>query len=138
MNAPEMQLREALAQLLADWDLATWITDPVAVLPERSVKVDGDMPTSIDEFTYLGSPPTTSAGGRANALYRVQFYTRRLGGLGVVEEWAHDLSTHLNEKEYLPNILGISWAWETSRTYFDADTQRRSAVSVVYAFRGRR
>lgn len=92
------------------------------------------MPTTIAEFTYLTSPPTATD-GRADALYRVQFYTRRLG---EVESWASALQARLDHTEYTPNILGISWAQETSRLYFDADTQGREAVACNYSFRGRR
>lgn len=134
-DAPELTLRRALAALLHANALAVYA--PTGTLPARGVKLDGEFPT-IDEFTSLASPPTTADGFRDDVIYRVQFYTRRKGSPIVVERWASDLERLLNRKEYTPNILGISWAWEMNRTYFDKDTQGRVAVAATYGFRGRR
>lgn len=135
-DAPELVLRRALATLLNSWDLAVYA--PSGQLPEKGIDLKGVMPTTVDEFTMLTSPPTTADGGRANALYRVQFFTRRTGSPLTAENWANELRERLDQKEYLPQVLGISWTWETSRQYFDPDTQGRAAVAVTYAFRGRR
>jgi len=135
-DAPELILRRSLATLLHSWSLAVYA--PTGALPENGIKLDKPMPTTVNGFTLLTSPPTSSDGGPADVIYRVQFYTRRTGGLIVVEKWAADLRALLDQKEYLPQVLGISWAWEYSRQYFDADTQGRSAVACNYAFRGRR
>lgn len=141
-DAPEKILRRTLAQLLDDWDLATYA--PTGALPENGVKVTRPMPTTVNGFTMLTSPPPTADGGRADVLYRVQFYTRRantgdkLDSPDLVEAWASALFARLDQKEYLPQVLGISWAWEYSRLYFDPDTQGRAAVACNYAFRGRR
>lgn len=132
-DAPELILRRALAQLLDDWGLAVYT--PTGALPERGVKTRPPMPTTLDEFTLLTSPPTTADGGRGNVLYRVQFFTYRHGD---AEQWGSDLFARLDQTEYLPGVLGISWAWETSRLHFDPDTQGRAAVACNYAFRGRR
>lgn len=135
-DAPELLLRKALATLLHGWGLAVYA--PTGQIPENGIKLDRPMPTTVNAFTMLTSPPTTPD-GRADVIYRVQFYTRRAGtGLNPVEAWAADLHARLDQVEYLPNVLGISFAWETSRLYFDPDTQQRSAVAVNYAFRGRR
>lgn len=134
-DAPELVLRRALAALLDTHGLAVY--EPEGALPELGVKLDGEFPT-VDEFTTLASPPTTADGFRDNVVFRVQFYTRRKGSPIVVENWASDLEQLLNRKEYTPNILGISWAWEMSRTYFEKDTQGRVAVAATYGFRGRR
>lgn len=135
MTAPEPLLARTIAQLLAGWDLALY--DPDAPLVERSTRTDGEVPTTIQECTVITALPTVFD-GRADALYRVQVFTRRTGNLPVVQEWAHALHTRLHNTEYTPNILGIAFASETSRLYFDPDTQKRSAVAVTYAFRGRR
>lgn len=135
-DAPELTLRRTLAQLLDDWELAVYA--PAGQIPEKGVEFKGVMPTTVDDVTVLTSPPTTADGGPANVLYRVQFYTRRAGSPLVVEKWATDLFARLDQKEYLPQVLGISWAWEYSRLYFDPDTQGRAAVACNYAFRGRR
>lgn len=141
-DAPEKILRRTLATLLHDWDLAHYA--PTGDLAENGVKLDKPMPTLVNGFTLLTSPPTTADGGRADVLYRVQFYTRRpntenqLDSPSLVETWAADLHARLDQKEYLPQVLGISWAWETSRLYFDPDSQGRAAVACTYAFRGRR
>jgi len=134
-DAPELTLRRALAGLLHANGLAVYA--PTGALPALGVKLDGEFPT-IDEFTTIASPPTTADGFSDNVVYRVQFYTRRKGSPNVAEKWASDLEKLLNRKEYTPNILGISWAWEMSRTYFDKDTQGRVAVAATYGFRGRR
>lgn len=134
-DAPELLLRRALAQLLHANSLAVYA--PTGALPALGVKLDGEFPTAIDEFTAIASPATTSDGFSDNVIYRAQFYTRRLGSPIVAEKWANDLKALLNRKEYTPSILGISWAWEMSRTYFEKDTQGRVAVAVTYGFRGR-
>lgn len=135
-DAPELVLRRTLATFLHTNSLAVYA--PTGTLPAQGVKLDGEFPTSIDEFTTIASPPTTTDGFSDDVIYRAQFYTRRLGSPIVVEEWAGDLERILNRKEYTPNVLEISWAWEMSRTYFDKDTQGRSAVACTYGFRGRR
>ncbi len=134
-DAPELILRRALAQLLHANSLAVYA--PTGALPALGVKLDGEFPTAIDEFTSISSPPTTADGFSDNVVYRAQFFTRRKGSPTVVEKWANDLKGLLHRKEYMPNILGISWAWEMSRTYFEKDTQGRVAVAVTYGFRGR-
>lgn len=134
-DAPELILRRALAVCLDEWGLATY--EPTGAVPELGVKLDGEFPTSVEAFTLLSSPATTFS-GRADALYRVQFYTRRPGSLLVVEQWATHLANQLNMTEYRPNVNGIAWAEEASRLYFDPDTQGRSAVACTYAFTGRR
>lgn len=134
-DAPELILRRTLAGLLHTWGLAVYA--PTGQIPENGVKLDRPLPTTVNAVTLLTSPPTTSD-GRADVLYRVQFYTRRTGGLIPIENWAAELRDRLDQTEYTPNVLGISWAWETSRLYFDPDTQGRAAVACTYAFRGRR
>lgn len=136
-DAPELTLRRTLAGLLDSWGLAEYQPNPGQTFPERGIRLDGVLPTTVKEFTVLSSPPSV-ADGRANMLYRVQFFTRRAGGLTPVENWANALRDRLDQKEYLPSILGISWAWEMSRTYFERDTETHSAVAVTYGFRGRR
>ena len=134
-DAPELLLRRSLAQLLHTNSLAVYT--PSGALQPSGVKLDGEFPT-INEFTSIASPPTTADGFRDDVVYRAQFYTRRLGSPIVVESWAGDLERLLNRTEYTPNILGISWAWEMSRAYFEKDTQGRVAVAATYGFRGRR
>lgn len=134
-DANELILRRALATILHTNSLAVYA--PTGALPALGVKLDGEFPT-VDEFTSISSPPTTADGFSDNAVYRAQFFTRRLGSPIIVETWASALEALLNRKEYTPNILGISWAWEMSRTYFEKDTQSRVAVAVTYGFRGRR
>jgi hypothetical protein len=133
-DAPELILRRTLAQLLHTNALAVYA--PTGALPALGVKLDGEFPT-VDEFTSISSPPTTADGFSDNVVYRAQFFTRRIGSPIVVEKWANDLKGILNRKEYTPSILGISWAWEMSRTYFEKDTQGRVGVAVTYGFRGR-
>jgi hypothetical protein len=133
-DAPELTLRRTVAQLLDDWDLAVYA--PTGPIPALGIRLDGVMPT-IDEFTMISSP-TTVAEGRADCVYRLQFFTRRRAGRNALESWADTLRSHLDRKEYLPNVLGISWAWEASCEIFDADSSGRAAVAANYYFRGRR
>ena len=135
MANPALILNEALAELLHDNGLAVY--KPTGALPERGIKLDGVMPTTINEFTLL-TPQTPLADGRADMTYRVQIFTRRKGSPLQLMEWANDLRAVLDQKAYTPAVLGISWAWEFSATTLDADTQGRSAVAATYMFRGRR
>jgi hypothetical protein len=134
-DAPEIILNHAIAQLLHDNDLAVY--RPTGVIPERGIKLDGVMPTTIDEFTLL-TPLRPIPDGGANMTYRTQIYTRRRGSLLTARAWAADLRTVLDQVECTPNVLGISWSWEFSSIDFDPDTQGRAAVACTYNFRGRR
>ena len=133
-DAPEIVLNRALAQLLYDHDLAVY--QPTGTLPDRGIRIDGVMPV-IDQFTLL-TPLRPVPDGRADMVYRTQVYTRRTGSPLTARQWAADLRAVLDQTEYTPSVLGISWAWEFSALDFDPDTQGRSAVACTYYFRGRR
>lgn len=133
-DAPEIILNRALAQLLHDRGLAVYAT--AGVIPPRGIRLDGVMPL-IDEFTLL-TPLRPLPDGRADMTYRTQIYTRRKGSVLVARNWAADLRAVLDQKEYTPAVLGISWAWEFSGDDYEPDTQGRSAAVATYYFRGRR
>jgi hypothetical protein len=133
-DAPEVILNRALAQLLHDKGLAVYA--PTGPIPDRGIRLDGTMPT-IPQFTLL-TPLRPIPDGRADMTYRTQIYTRRTGSLQTVRQWAADLRAVLDQKEYMPPVLGIGWAWEFSALDFDPDTQGRSAVACTYYFKGRR
>lgn len=134
-DAPEIILNRALAQLLHDHDLAVY--QPVGAIPEKGMRLDGVMPTTVSEFTLL-TPLRPIPDGRANMIYRTQIYTRLQGSPLKARTWAADLRAVLDQKEYTPAVLGISWAFEFSALDFDPDSQGRSAVACTYHFRGRR
>lgn len=134
-DAPEIILNRALAQLLHDNDLAVYA--PTAALPELGIRIDGTMPTTRNEWTLL-SPLRPIPDGRADMTYRTQIYTRRNGPVSVARQWAADLRALLDQTEYTPQVLGISWTWEFSALDFEPDSQGRSAVAATYYFRGRR
>lgn len=134
-DAPEVILNRALAQFLHDRGLA--IYQPVGAIPERGIRTDGVMPTTVDEFTLL-SPLRPIPDGRADMVYRTHVYTRRKGSVLVARNWAADLRAVLDQKEYTPAVLGISWAWEFSGDDHEPDSQGRSAAVATYCFRGRR
>lgn len=134
-DAPEIILNRALAQLLHDADLAVY--KKTGTIPERGIRLDGVMPTTVDEFTLL-TPLRPVPDGRADMTYRMQIFTRCLGSPLVARSWAADLRTLLDQQEYTPAVLGISWAWEFSAMDFEPDSQGRSAVACTYHFRGRR
>lgn len=134
-DAPEIILNRAIAQLLKSASLAEY--DPAATLGERGTRIDGVMPTTVDEFTLL-TPLRPISDGRADIIYRTQIYTRRKGSPLTVRSWAADLRGLLDQREYSPAVLGISWAWEFSALEFDRDTQGRVATAATYHFRGRR
>lgn len=136
-EAPEIQLNRAIAQLLHDNGLAVLQPDSTQALAERGIRLSGAMPTTVNEFTLL-TPLRPSPDGRANLIYRTQIYTRRIGAVTVARQWAADLREVLDQTEYTPPVLGISWAWEFSAVDFEPDTQKRSAVACTYYFRGRR
>lgn len=134
-DAPEIVLNRALAQLLHDAELAVY--KPTGAIAERGIRLDGVMPTTVAEFTLL-TPLRPIPEGRADMLWRTQVYTRRIGAVTVARTWGANLRSVLDQKEYLPNVLGIGWAWEFSAVDFDPDSQGRSAVAATYYFRGRR
>ena len=133
-DAPEIILNRAIAVLLQSEVLA--IYQPTGTIPAKGIRLDGVMPT-IDEFTLL-TPLRPIPDGRADMTYRTQVYTRRKGSPLITRQWAADLRAVLDQTEYTPNTLGISWAWEFSAVDFDPDMQGRSAVAATYYFRGRR
>lgn len=133
-DAPELILRRTLAQMLDDAALAVYA--PTGPIPDRGIRLDGIMPT-IDNFTMLTSLSSVDE-GRANRIHRVQLFTRRKGGRNLVEQWGSDARDLLHEKEYTPNVLGISWAWLFSSEIFDPDSAGRSSIASTFYFRGRR
>lgn len=134
-DAPEVILNRALALLLHERGLAVY--KPEGAIPERGIRLDGVMPTTVDEFTLL-TPLRPVPDGRADMTYRSQIYTRRKGSVLVARNWAADLRAVLDQKEYTPAVLGISWAWEFSGDDYEPDAQGRSAAVATYYFRGRR
>lgn len=136
-DAPEIVLNRAIAELLHEHELALNETKPDGTIPERGIRLDGVMPTGLKEFTLL-TPLRPIPDGRANMTYRSQIYTARLGSPNTIRTWAADLRELLDQQEYRPNILGISWSWEFSALDFDRDTQGRVATAATYYFRGRR
>lgn len=133
-DAPEIILNRALAQLLHDAGLAVYnLTD----VPERGIRLDGVMPTNVNEFTLL-TPLRPIPDGRADIIYRSQIFTRRIGSPNTTRNWAAALRAVLDQTEYTPNVLGISWAWEFSGLDIDRDAQGRVATASTYYFRGRR
>lgn len=134
-NAPEIVLNRALALLLDEHELAVY--QPEGAIPERGIRIDGIMPTTVDEFTLL-TPLRPIPEGRAGMTYRTQIFTRRKGSILVARAWAANLRAVLDQTEYTPAVLGISWAWEFSGDDFEPDSQGRSAAVATYYFRGRR
>lgn len=134
-DAPEIILNRALAQLLHDNGLAVYA--PTGALPERGIRLDGVLPTTLNECTVL-TPLRPIPDGRADITYRTQIYTRRKASILVVRKWAADLRAVLDQSEYTPSVLGISFAREFSGLDFEADTQGRTATALTYHFRGRR
>ncbi|MFF3029147.1 hypothetical protein [Microbacterium sp. NPDC057944] len=133
-DAPEIILNRSLAQLLHDADLAVY--QPAGTIPPRGIRLDGVMPV-IDEFTLL-TPLRPIPDGRADIIYRSQVFTQRKGSPNTIRTWMADLRALLDQTEYTPNVLGISWAWEFSAFDFDRDTQGRVSAAATYHFRGRR
>jgi hypothetical protein len=134
-DAPEIVLNRAIAVLLQSEGLAVYA--PTGPIPNKGIRLDGVMPTTVNEFTLL-TPLRPVPDGRSDMEYRTQIYTRRVGSLLVARQWASDLRELLDQQEYPLNVLGISWAYEFSATDFEPDSQGRSAVACTYYFRGRR
>lgn len=134
-DAPEIVLNRALAQLLHEWGLAIYA--PTGQIPELGIRLDGIMPTTVDEFTLL-TPLRPTPEGRADLIYRTQFYTRRVGSFSTARQWGADLRARLDQQTYIPNVLGISWAWEFSGLDIEPDSSKRVATAATYYFRGRR
>ena len=134
-DAPEIILNRALAQLLHDANLAVY--KPTGAIVERGIRLDGVMPTTVNEFTLL-TPLRPIPDGRADMVYRTQIYTRRTGSALTARSWAADLRALIDQKEYTPSVLSISFAREFSALDFDPDSQGRAAVAATYHFLGRR
>ncbi|MEA1264250.1 hypothetical protein MicroSTF_14500 [Microbacterium sp. STF-2] len=134
-DAPEIILNRALAQLLHDAELAVY--KPIGPIVERGIRLDGVMPTTVNEFTLL-TPLRPTPDGRVDMIYRTQIFTRRFGTPLTLRSWAADLRAVLDQKEYTPAVLGISFATEFSALDFDPDSQGRAAVAATYHFLGRR
>ncbi|WP_341935341.1 hypothetical protein MRBLWO14_000988 [Microbacterium sp. LWO14-1.2] len=134
-DAPEVILNRALAQLLDDHDLAVYQT--TGTIPEKGIRLDGVMPTERAEFTLL-KPLRPIPDGRADITYRTQIFTQRVGSPSTIRTWMADLRSALDQTEYTPAVLGISWAFEFSAIDFDRDSQGRVSAAATYHFRGRR
>lgn len=136
--APETLLARAIAQILADRGLGVYRSaGPVYTGAEHGILIDQQLPTTFDNCTLI-APQTPLADGRADMLYRVQLLTRIRGSVSDIRAHAAAIFDLFDHAEYTPPILGISWAQEYSRLYFDADTQKRVAVAQNLSFRGRR
>lgn len=136
-DAPEVVLNRAIAQLLHEHALAVNETKPDGTIPERGLRLDGVMPTGVSEFTLL-TPLRPIPDGRADMIYRSQIFTQRKGSPNTIRSWMAALRGVLDQKEYTPNVLGISWSFEFSAVDFDRDTQSRVSAAATYHFRGRR
>lgn len=134
-DSAEKLLNRALAQFLHDNGLAVY--NPTGAIAERGIRIDGIMPTTVDEFTLL-TPLRPIPDGRADIIYRTQIYTRRKGSILLVRDWMADLRRVLDQKEYTPNLLGIAFATEFSGLDFTPDSSGRSAAAATYHFLGRR
>lgn len=134
-DAPEIILNRALAQLLHEHGLAVY--QATGTIPERGIRLDGVTPTGRDEFTLL-TPLRPIPDGRADMLYRTQIFTQRVGSPNTIRTWMADLRAVLDQTEYTPAVLGISWAFEFSAVDFDRDSQGRVSAAATYHFRGRR
>jgi len=134
-DAPEIILNRALAEFLDEHDLAVYQT--TGTIPERGIRLDGVMPTGRAEFTLL-TPLRPIPDGRADMLYRTQIFTQRVGSPNTIRTWMANLRAVLDQKEYTPAVLGISWAFEFSAVDFDRDSQGRVSAAATYHFRGRR
>lgn len=136
--APEVFLCRSLASILSAAGLCTWREDGTAYAPsEHGLFIDQQLPTKLDNCTLL-IPSTPTADGRAGMDFRVQITTRVKGSRIAMRDRAAAIQDLFDQREYTPAVLGISWAREYSRTYFDPDTQGRVMVAQNFEFRGRR
>lgn len=137
--SPELVLKRALAQYLADADAGVY--RPVAgdnYLPtERGIYTSGPMLPTLDNCIVLTSFQPI-AQGRADMIWRVQALTRVKGNNVAAGNAAALVSSLIDQKENVPPGLHIAWAWSFSRLDITPDSNGRAAVAETFYFRGRR
>lgn len=138
--AEETTLARAAAGIIAVAGLGVYRADgtPYAA-GEHALLVDKPLPTSIDGCTLI-TPFDRVRSGRTEVTYRLQVATRLVslnGSKAAIRERADQIAALFDRREYTPPILGISYAAEYSRLFFDADTQNRVMVTQNFMFTGR-
>ncbi len=139
-DSEETILARAAAGIIATAGLGVYRADGTPYQPgEHAILVDKPLPTSIDSCTLV-TPFDRSRSGRTEVTYRLQVATRLVsptGSKAAARERADDIAALFDRREYTPPILGISYAAEYSRMFFDADTQNRVMVTQSFMFTGR-
>lgn len=138
-DAEETRLARAVAGIIGTAGLGVYRTDGTAYAAgEHAILVDKPLPTSINGVTLI-TPFERSRAGRTEVTFRVQVATRLVsptGGKAAIRERADLIAALFDRREYTPPILGISYAAEYSRLFFDADTQNRVMVTQNFMFTG--
>lgn len=138
-DAQETTLAKAVAGIIAGAGLGIYRTDGSEyIATDHGILVDKPLPTSFDNCTLI-TPFERSRSGRTEVTYRVQVATRLKAAnrsKAALRERADQIAALFDRREYTPPILGISYAAEYSRAFFDADTQNRVMVTQNFMFTG--
>ncbi|PNW10642.1 hypothetical protein C1632_02460 [Microbacterium testaceum] len=137
--APETLLARAIADILVAAGLGVWRKDGTAYAAgEHGLLIDQPMPTKLSTLTLI-TPLRPVRDSRTTVLYRAQLATRLVAekqNMAGIRARADRIAALFDHREYTPPILGISFATEYSRLYFEPDSQNQVMVTQSFEFRG--
>lgn len=137
--APETLLARAIADILVAAGLGVWRKDGTAYAAgEHGLLIDQPMPTKLSTLTLI-TPLRPVRDSRTTVLYRAQLATRLVAekqNMAGIRARAERIAVLFDHREYTPPILGISFATEYSRLYFEPDSQNQVMVTQSFEFRG--
>lgn len=137
--APETVLARAIADILVAAGLGVWRKDGTAYAAgEHGLLIDQPMPTKLSTLTLI-TPLRPVRDSRTTVLRRAQLATRLVAekqNMAGIRARADRIAALFDHREYTPPILGISFATEYSRLYFEPDSQNQVMVTQSFEFRG--
>jgi len=137
--APETLLARAIADILVAAGLGVWRKDGTAYAAgEHGLLIDQPMPTKLSTLTLI-TPLRPVRESRTTILHRAQLATRLVAekqNMAGIRARADRIAALFDHREYTPPILGISFATEYSRLYFEPDSQNQVMVTQSFEFRG--
>jgi hypothetical protein len=127
-----------VAQHAADKGLGVFrLTGAAYANPERGIRTDGIVPTTIDNCLVL-TARRPIADGRANLILPVQFFSRTKGTPTDAQNYAWSVVEAFDQRENLLPELNVAWSWLFSQADFQPDTNGRVSVAQTFYFRTRR
>lgn len=133
-----LELKRALARYLHDEQAGVYKAVGSYLATERGIFTNGpDLPTTLDNCIVLTDRKPIPE-GRSDLIFPIDVLSRVKGNRIAAGNLAGVLFELLDHKEGVPAGLHISWAWETSRLDYSADSSGRSSTIQTFYFRGRR